>query len=255
MNENIETKAKQKEQKKDGNVKNVKILEKLNLHQKLLEVRKSIPYFEKTEEGYKFKYVPPSVILGTIKPKMDELGIMLTYSIEDVISEEIERTEKGRIVKTARVKLKYVFEFIDTENTSDKITKTIWTQGVGDDIKDMGGYNTYTLRYFLIGFFNIASDKDDPDKYERSIAKLIGEGNSVENKIPVKNSVKEKEEGVAYISDAQIIEIDNTINVHDDIRKRILEKNKELRLIKSENFDGIISAIKKVIADKEKAEK
>lgn len=137
----------------------------LNLHQKLIELRKEIPYLQKNASGFNFKYAKGSVLLGLLRPKMDELGILLSFDIEELHTEDVVRMVKKVQVNTARVKIKYVFTWTDARNPSDCISKTIWTQGIGDTIQDMGGYNTYMLRYFLMGFLNIPSDNEDPDNF------------------------------------------------------------------------------------------
>lgn len=164
----------EKVNKKDEKVEKVeKDNSKKTLHQKLIEIRKEIPYLQKNAKGYNFKYVQGSVLLGLLRPKMDELDVLLSFDIEEITTEETEAMIKGKIIKATRTKLKYVFTFTDADNPSDIISKTIWTQGIGDDIQSMGSYNTYTLRYFLLGFFNIPSDTEDPDAFESSINTAI----------------------------------------------------------------------------------
>jgi hypothetical protein len=51
--------------------------EKLTLLQKLLEIRKSIEYIQKTEKGNQgAMYVDPAVLVKKIKDKMDEQNIL-----------------------------------------------------------------------------------------------------------------------------------------------------------------------------------
>ena len=212
---------------------------KLNLHQKLIEIRKEIPYLQKNEDGFNYKYVKGSILLGLLRPKMDELGILLSYDVSEMHTENVERqvfdkkTKTYRQIQTGRVKMKYIFSFTNAEDPKDCWNIGIWMQGIGDDIQSIGGYNTYALRYFLLGFFNIPTDKADPDTFDNSI---------------------EAAKPTECIDSNQIAEIKKLINGHDDILINMLDayKIKAIESVPAANFDFIISVINKRIADKEK---
>lgn len=209
---------------------------KMNLHQKLIEVRKQAPYIKKDAAGFNFEYVSGSLLLGLLRPKMDELGILLNYDIIEMESEEVTRQvfnkklNKMMSVETARVKMKYIFTFTNAEDPGQTVEKTLWFQGIGDDIQDIGGYNTYALRYFLLGFFNIPNDKEDPDAYE---------------------SKKEKSQPVECITADQLEMIETLINGYSDIRQRMIKHYKSLTKIPINDYDTVISSINKLIEDKE----
>ena len=61
---------------------------KMNIYQKLIEVRKEVEFLVKDEQGFQYKYVSGSSVLNTIRPKMDELGLML---ITNILSAKHER--------------------------------------------------------------------------------------------------------------------------------------------------------------------
>jgi len=208
----------------------------LTLTQKLLEIRKEIPYLQKDAEGYNYKYVKGSILLGLLRPKMDELGVMLTYSVTEMETDNVERqvfdkkTKKHRTIQTGRVRMKFVFTFFDAENRDAIIKETMWIQGIGDDIQDIGGYNTYALRYFLLGFFNIPSDSEDPDAFENAI-----------------NASRPPE----LLSDEQLDNLKELINGHESIRSRILKAFKKLESIRSEDYEMVLDTVEKLIYDKE----
>lgn len=203
----------------------------LNLHQKLIEVRKQVPYIQKNADGFNFKYVQGSVLLGLLKPKMDELGVLLSYDIEEMKTENVEKNIRGKNVLTGRTTAKFVFTFVNADKPGDEIRKTLWFQIIGDDIQDVGSMCTYALRYFLLGFFNIPSDKDDPDTFEKS---------------------KERSQPVEHVTAEQLEEIEELINGHDDIRQRMVKTYKELKYIPADYYKSVITGVKKLIKDKEK---
>lgn len=210
---------------------------KLTLWQKLIEIRKVIPYLQKDAQGFNYKYVKGSVLLGLLRPKMDELGILLSYSVTDMETENVERrvfdkkTKAYRTIQTGRVKMRFLFKFLDTENPSDFTSEEMWIQGVGDDIQDIGGYNTYALRYFLLSYFNIPTDDADPDEFENA-----------------KNSMAPPE----LLTDEQVDNIKKAINGHADIKINILKAYSKLELIKKDEYEYVLSVIDKRVKDKEK---
>ena len=54
----------------------------MNIHQKLIEVRKTIKGFSKDTKGFNYSYVSGNQILRAIKNKMDELGILLIPEVD-----------------------------------------------------------------------------------------------------------------------------------------------------------------------------
>jgi hypothetical protein len=214
-----------------------KYKEPLNLHQKLIEIRKEVPYLKKDTKGFNYKYGKGSVLLGLLRPKMDELGVLLNYEVVEMITEDVQRqvydknNKSYRTVNTGRVKMKYIFKFTDAANPSSEIEVPQWFQGIGDDIQDIGGYNTYAVRYFLIGFFNIPTDEADPDAFENSV---------------------NKSRPVGLISEEQVKKIEDLINGHDDIRQQMNSRYKATEKIPEDQFDYVVGIINKLIQDKEK---
>ncbi len=128
----------------------------LNLYQKLVEVRKEVPYLQKDTEGYKYKYVAGADVLAPIITKMNELNLLLVPKITK-FSVSIEG--KKRIVQG-----KMLMTWINADNPDEQLEVPFLIFGEQDDIsKAFGSGLTYSERYFMLKFFNIATDKDDPD--------------------------------------------------------------------------------------------
>ncbi len=146
-----------------------KALDKMNIYQKLIEVRKAVPYLKKNNKGYQYKYVSSSQTLEALRGELDKQGLLLVPKVLDtnVTTETVENTDKyGNIKKTTTyfTELKMEFIWINAENPEEKLSCLWYGQGV--DIageKGVGKALTYAEKYFLLKFFNIATDKDDPD--------------------------------------------------------------------------------------------
>jgi hypothetical protein len=148
----------------------------MNIYQKLIEVRKEVPYLQKENAGAQYKYVSSSQVLGNLKAKMDELGLLLIPSVSShkVTESIIERLDTaGSIDKrttTYFTEIDMIMTWINAEKPEEKIACSWYGQGV--DIageKGVGKAMTYAEKYFMLKFFNIPTDKDDPDAFQRKM--------------------------------------------------------------------------------------
>lgn len=159
----------------------------LNLHQKLVEVRKAIGAFTKDTEGFGYSYVSGSQVLSKIQKKMNELGVLLMPEVEtqdfqthDYINKKGENKEEFLVYG----KLNYTW--VNAEQPEDKISIPFYYAGAQDDIsKAFGSGLTYAERYFIIKFFNIPTDADDPDAKETNGRSHKKQTSTVTEKIPV----------------------------------------------------------------------
>lgn len=136
----------------------------MQLFEKLLEIRKSMTYFQKNTEGYGYKYVPGVDVLGAWREKADELGVLMVTSITNAKLIETQITNDKNQLKVGRIiQGDFLFTFIDVE-TGDKLEVPFPGFGEQTDAsKAFGSMLTYTERYFLLKFNNVPTDKDDPD--------------------------------------------------------------------------------------------
>lgn len=160
---------------------------KLNIYQKLLEVRKGIEYLQKSESGQNCKYTAGSIVVGTIRPKIDELGLLLIpkitsseYSNVTVIEGKDNKEKLKHIVKCDMV-----YTWINVENPDEQLDVPFVAYGMQNDISmAQGSALTYIERYFLLKFFQIATDKDDPDMFENKVSKKTKVKKEITNDSP-----------------------------------------------------------------------
>ena len=148
----------------------------MNIYQKLIEVRKEVPYLQKENSGAQYKYVSSSQVLGNCKAKMDELGLLLIPSVmgHKVTESIIEKPDReGNIEKrttTYFTELDMSYMWVNAEKPEETIVCNWYGQGV--DIageKGVGKAMTYAEKYFMLKFFNIPTDKDDPDSFQKKM--------------------------------------------------------------------------------------
>jgi hypothetical protein len=142
----------------------------MNIYQKLIEVRKSCEYLKKDTQGDRFKFVSSSQTLCTLRGAMDEHGLLLVPS---VTGHEVRRHENNTY-KPEDIPKKQYFTILDMTFTwvnAEKPDETVvcqWTgHGLDDAEKGVGKAVTYAEKYVLLKFFNIATDKDDPDSFQK----------------------------------------------------------------------------------------
>jgi hypothetical protein len=140
----------------------------VNIYEKLVEVRKSVPYLQKTQSGAQYKYVGSSDVLGAIRKAMDELGILVIPRVKttNVITSEGTNQRGGTTTKYfTEGSLEYTI--INTEQPDETIVIPWYAQGLDTEgEKGVGKLLTYGEKYLFLKLFNIATDKDDPDAFQ-----------------------------------------------------------------------------------------
>lgn len=134
------------------------------IYKKLLDIQKEVRGLmkDKQEATKKFSYVSGEKVLGFIRPKMDDVGLLL---IPEVISSNYIRqdysTSKGA-KNEMFVSIEMKFTWVDTE--TDETLECKWaSSGMNNFDKSLGSALTYGERYFLLKFFHIPTDIDDVD--------------------------------------------------------------------------------------------
>ena len=151
--------------------------EQLNIYQKLAKIRKQVEVIRKNKSGYGYKYVSEDEILAKITIFMDKYGLSLIPSIV-VGSIRVEphsysktKTTKGgefyeESVNEILVTADMTYSWINNDNPEERV-EVEWAM-VGyqsDGSQSFGSGLTYSFRYFLLKYFNIATPDDDPDNF------------------------------------------------------------------------------------------
>lgn len=217
-------------------------IEPKNLYQKLLEVRKTVPYIKKGGQSYDYKYTKESQILGALKDEMNNQGIWIDMDMTSVNEVEVAiYVKKTKSVVIANgIRAYFEFTITNCDNPEEVIIKHQILQDSGSDVKTIGALQTYANKYFLLKFFNIPNDEIDPDKFEKTI----------EAAVPTDNK---------YISSDQMYEITKmlvelSVEKYNDLLRTL--KIKDFNKIPAEHYEKTVDYIKKYINNNlEKKEK
>ncbi len=132
---------------------------RLNLRQKLAEVRRRIGYVQKRghNERFNYSYVTAADIAGSVGDILAELGVVVIPTLEDISYESA--ANRGEATRMARVVMAYTFA--DVDSGEEVIAKVA---GQGLDPGDKAPYKAMTgaLKYALLQSFLLATG-DDPE--------------------------------------------------------------------------------------------
>jgi hypothetical protein len=144
---------------------------RLNLRQKLAEVRRRLGYIQKRghNERFNYSYVTAADIAGAVGDILAELGVVVIPSLENITYEST--AGRGEATRMARVVMAYTFADVDS---GEEVVAKVAGQGL--DVGDKAPYKAMTgaLKYALLQSFLLATG-DDPED-ERMDARFTAPG-------------------------------------------------------------------------------
>ena len=150
--------------------------EQLNIYQKIASIRKSVEVVQKNKSGYGYKYVTEDELLARITVGMEKYGLLLTpeivpgsFNIMPYTYTRTKVTKDGKVyeenVNEVLVKAEMYWTWIDIF-TKDKLSIPWSLCGQQSDASQAFGSGlTYSSRYFLLKYFNVATPENDPDDF------------------------------------------------------------------------------------------
>ena len=129
---------------------------------KLAALQSAVRGLGKDTKGNSYEYVSGSKVLDAVRPRMDELGLLLVQEVEDIRNERVDYSTRNGAKSEMFTSVSMVFTWVDTE-TGEKLPVRFAANGCNGWDKGLGSALTYGERYFLLKFFHIATDEDDVD--------------------------------------------------------------------------------------------
>lgn len=151
----------------------------LNLYQKLAKIRKQVEIMKRDTKSYGYSYTSEESILAKITVQMDKLHVSLipgivpgTTRVTPYSVTETKTTSKGDIyeknVNEILVQADMIWTWVNNDDPAEQISVP-WAM-VGqqaDASQSFGSGLTYSSRYFLLKYFNVATSNDDPDAFRK----------------------------------------------------------------------------------------
>lgn len=154
----------------------------MNIYQKLAKIRKPVEVLQKNKAGYGYRYVTEDLILAKITGLMDKLGVsLIPHIVAGTTNVAPYHYVKTKILKSGEVIEEHVNEilihadmewhWVNNDDPKDRVVVP-WTLvgQQGDASQAFGSGLSYSSRYFMLKYFNVATSEDDPDNW-RSIQK------------------------------------------------------------------------------------
>lgn len=135
-----------------------------NVWQRLLAVRRQIDGLAKDarNSGQNFKYVSSNNVLSTLRPLLNEQGLVLEVRILDhKLHSKWAGTDTSQKEHLTELTLEFVW--VSADNPAERVVCPWYGQGLDTGEKGVGKALTYGEKYFMLKFFNIPTDEDDPD--------------------------------------------------------------------------------------------
>lgn len=152
---------------------------KLNLYQKMAKIRKPAEIVQKNRKGFNYTYVDESAILSQITGLMTRYGVSLIpkitpgcTTVEPYVYTKTKTARDGKIIEEKVNEIMVTGEmewvWINDENPEEQIiVPWVFVGSQADASQAFGSALTYSSRYFLLKYFNIATSDDDPDEFRR----------------------------------------------------------------------------------------
>lgn len=138
------------------------------IRQKLIEIQKSVRALQRDAKAYNYNYVSGDKLLYFVRPKMDELGLLLLPEVLGVETRDVtyQQWDKGAKAMVEKKEILYVLTmrmtWADAED-GDTLSQEWRAAGMNAFDKGYGSALTYGERYYLLKLFHIATDEDDVD--------------------------------------------------------------------------------------------
>ena len=146
--------------------------ETLNLYQKLAKIRKPVEVMQRNKSGFGYKYVTDTELLAKISGLMDKYGVSLVPSVvpnsTKVEPYSYEKTKGGKTetVNEILVHGDMKYTWVNNDNPNEQIVVDwVMVGHQSDGSQGFGSALTYSMRYFLLKYFGVATPDDDPDSW------------------------------------------------------------------------------------------
>lgn len=139
---------------------------KLNVYQKIIEIKKFAKSFKKNGKGFGYKYIKSQDVYTVITSKMNEIGLLL-LPISSVNKKSYTYqylNERGEQKTDFVVEGDLVYAWVNAETPEDRHIINFEYYGQQSDISQAYGSGlTYSERYILLKSLGLPTDEADPD--------------------------------------------------------------------------------------------
>lgn len=148
-------------------------MEKMNIYQRINEVRKAIGYVQKDKAvstgGGSYKAVTHDAVTGMVRDALIKHGVVIVPSVLHAIFHPKEPDAKQRLYEAT-----YQIEFVNVDDPADRITTQQNAHALDNGDKAPGKAQSYATKYAILKLFNIETGEDEESRYQQEEFDTIG---------------------------------------------------------------------------------
>ena len=207
----------------------------MNIYEKLLQIKKSVEYLKKERKSQQYDFVSSSQVIAALRDNMNEQKLLLIPNVEEAkFNTIVEKTNaKGNLTADLLTEVFITYTWVNAEKPEETLSVKWYGQGLDTSgEKGVGKAYTYAEKYFLLKFFNIPTDKDDPDFFERKQkkGKKINQNDDTDIYAGI-DSLNSFQELQQYYKNFK-----SKVNDQSEFNKAINAHNKHLKELLNENL-------------------
>ncbi len=143
---------------------------KLNLYQRINEVRKSIDYIQKDKSvstgSGSYKAVTHDQVTAMVRDHMVKHGIVCYPVLVDSQMNAKEVKANMEVAKQSRYEATYDFVFVNIDDPADALTIRIEAHAMDNADKACGKALSYAKKYAILKLFEIETGEDEESRYQ-----------------------------------------------------------------------------------------
>ena len=137
---------------------------KLNIYQRLNEVRKEVDYLQKDANVQGYKAITHDAVTSAIRQPFIDNGIMILPNQTDSNTVEVGETKNGTTI--IRYSAWYEVSFVNIDNPEDKLITNVESHAMDMGDKAPGKAMSYAVKYAMLKVLNIETGESEESRIE-----------------------------------------------------------------------------------------
>ena len=137
---------------------------KLNIYQRLNEVRKEVDYLQKDANVQGYKAITHDAVTSAIRQPFIDNGIMILPNQTDSNTVEVGETKNGTTI--IRYSAWYEVSFVNIDNPEDNLITNVESHAMDMGDKAPGKAMSYAVKYAMLKVLNIETGESEESRIE-----------------------------------------------------------------------------------------
>ena len=149
-------------------------IKSMNLYERLAMIRKNVEVVQKNKAGFGYTYVTDDELFAKITGAMTKYHVTLIPTVVPGTSEVLpykydkvnKKTKELEPQNEILVKAEMLYRWVNNDDPNESIeVPWILVGQQADASQAFGSGLTYSMRYFILKYFDVATPDDDPDNW------------------------------------------------------------------------------------------